>query len=64
MAKKSEQSHRDPDAFEQGDDGSGVVRLDRKLTAEEARAQDEANIAAYLEARSQRWFSPDPADAA
>jgi hypothetical protein len=46
--------------FEQAPDATGRTRLDRRLTPEEAAAQDEANRRAYLAARARRFFSPSP----
>ena len=46
------------EGFRQHIDPSGVVRLDRKFTPEEAQAEDEEHQRRYLEARERRFFGP------
>lgn len=49
----------DQEVFEQAPDERGRPRLDRPFTAEEARAQDEAPQAAYVENRRQRFAATE-----
>ena len=60
MTKKSEQTEQSrlaegEELFEPTEDELGRLRLDRRLTPEEAAAQDEANRKVFLEERAQRF---------
>ena len=59
MAKKREnESARDSDAYEQAYDERGAMRIDRRFTLEEARAQDAAHREQFLRERAQRFGQP------
>lgn len=55
MAKKQ----RDEQVFEPVEDERGRVRLDRRLTPEEAAAQDAEHRALYEANQAARFGSPD-----